>query len=156
MSELDNLKKRLAYRGVSQVDREYSTPTAARVNFNSSSQWARMREDKLNSMKKALYSSYQAAVVQKYNAHEADDAQTAPKFRCLINHDKLKVSYQDKIISIPFKENTVEPVVDLPGVYTDNLSEVLDTQFYPGTVFKWLHGNKEEYVPDSYWIIYSN
>jgi hypothetical protein len=44
--------------------------------------------------------------------------------------------------------------VDLPGVYTDNLSEVLDTQFYPGTVFKWLHGNKEEYVPDSYWIIY--
>jgi hypothetical protein len=52
-----------------------------------------MREDKLNSMKKALYNSYQAAVVQKYNAHEADDAQTAPKFRCLINHDKLKVSY---------------------------------------------------------------
>jgi hypothetical protein len=28
---------------------------------------------------------------------------SSPLFRCLINHDKLKVDYEDKIISIPFE-----------------------------------------------------
>lgn len=69
-------------------------------------------------------------------------------FRCLINHDKLKVEYEDKILSIPFEENTVsiDPVMD-----NDDLVE---TNFHNGTVFKWVHGNKEEWVPDSYWIVY--
>jgi len=30
-------------------------------------QWTRMREDKLRSLKRALLSSYQSAIVQKYN-----------------------------------------------------------------------------------------
>ena len=67
---------------------------------------------------------------------------STPKFRCLINHDKLKVDYEDKIISIPFRE---EPV---------GSDEILDTQFHNGTVFKWVHGNKEEWTPDTYWIVY--
>lgn len=69
-------------------------------------------------------------------------------FRCLINHDKLKVDYEDKILSIPFEENsvTIDPVLD-----NDDL---LQTNFHNGTVFKWIHGNKEEWVPDTYWIVY--
>lgn len=65
-----------------------------------------------------------------------------PLFRCLINHDKLKVDYQDKIISIPFEEAPVDK------------DEIVETGFHNGTVFKWIHGNKEEWTPDTYWIVY--
>ena len=160
-------------------------------------QWTRMREDKLKSLKSALFSSYQSAIVQKYdvksetlinkiikiieslqNKQQLDENQikilnqlekehifltlnrdsinyiidlkeiieklkySQPYFRCLINHDKLKVSYQDKIISIPFEEC---PVGSESVKYTD---------FHNGTVFKWVHGNKEEWTPDTYWIVY--
>ena len=66
----------------------------------------------------------------------------SPCFRALINHDKLKVDYEDKIISIPFSE---PPVGE---------TEEIDTDFHNGTVFKWVHGNKEEWTPDTYWIVY--
>lgn len=132
MSSLDNLKKRLEYYG----------------DGVSSDQWTRMRQDKLRSMKGALYYSYQAAIVQKYDVSEPKDAQTSPYFRCLINHDKLKVDYEDKIISIPFEENsvTIDPVRD-----NDDL---LQTDFHNGTLFTWIHGNKEEWIPDTHWIVY--
>ena len=65
-----------------------------------------------------------------------------PLFRCLINHDKLKVDYQDKIISIPFFEPPV------------GSREPIQTDFHNGTVFKWVHGNKKEWTPDTYWIVY--
>lgn len=65
-----------------------------------------------------------------------------PCFKALINHDKLKVDYEDKIISIPFEE--------IP----QGEREVIETDFHNGTVFKWVHGNKEEWTPDTYWIIY--
>lgn len=65
-----------------------------------------------------------------------------PLFRCLINHDKLKVDYQDKIISIPFMEPPV------------GSREPIQTNFHNGTVFKWVHGNKQEWTPDTYWIVY--
>ena len=65
-----------------------------------------------------------------------------PYFRCLINHDKLKVDYEDKIISIPFMQPPVGSV------------EPEETNFHNGTVFKWVHGNREEWTPDTYWIVY--
>ena len=65
-----------------------------------------------------------------------------PLFRCLINHDKLKVAYEDKIISIPFNEPPIGSI------------DPIDTNFHNGTVFKWVHGNKEEWTPDTYWIVY--
>ena len=122
-----------------------------RMNYHgdqtSADTWTRMRQDKLRSMLPALYSSYQAAIVQKYVASQGEN-QTSPYFRCLINHDKLKVDYQDKIISIPFEENSVQidPVKDNKDYWP--------TEFKAGTTFKWIHGNKEEWVPDSYWIVY--
>lgn len=70
------------------------------------------------------------------------DVKFQPMFRCLINHDKLKVAYEDKIISIPFFE---PPVGENEGI---------ETNFHNGTVFKWIHGNKEEWTPDTYWIVY--
>ena len=67
---------------------------------------------------------------------------SSPMFRCLINHDKLKVDYEDKVISIPFEETPVGE------------DEVKQTDFHNGTVFKWVHGNKQEWTPDTYWIVY--
>ena len=166
--------------------------------WGGSNQWIRMREDKLRSLKKALLSSYQKAIVQKYNVKKdslannlisiitllqdkqelsenqigildslendypnlslysrdedryihlleqiVDSLTTAePYFKALINHDKLKVDYEDKIISIPFKEAP------------EGSEEEIDTDFHNGTVFKWVHGNKQEWTPDTYWIVY--
>lgn len=212
MSNLDNMRKRVGYFGVvKRVDKdgnEVSGKGKYKRITQIHDQWTRMREDKLRSLRKALYYSYQAAVVQKYNVevegtsrllinlatqlekiatltteekaslmqklsqieitypelsvlsrysqeylsklHEIIDenSSTEPYFRCLINHDKLKVDYEDKIISIPFEENsvTIDPVLD-----NDDL---LETNFHNGTVFKWVHGNKEEWTPDTYWIVY--
>ena len=129
----------------------------------------RIREDKLRSMKRALFNSYQSAVIQfdKDNRHF--------HFRCLINHDKLKVDYEDKILSIPFREVPVEyeNIAEQPeggkfvdtgtgGIFRDEQGNpVLDengqviTQYRvkPGDTFKWISGN-EGYMPDSYWIIF--
>lgn len=166
--------------------------------WGGTNQWIRMREDKLRSLKKALLSSYQKAIVQKYNVKKDSlannlisiitllqdkqelsenqinilnslendysnlslysrdedeyihvleqivDSLTAaePYFKALINHDKLKVDYEDKIISIPFKEAP------------EGSEEEIDTDFHNGTVFKWVHGNKQEWTPDTYWIVY--
>ena len=71
----------------------------------------RIREDKLRSLKRALYNSYQSAVIvfDKDDRKEDDEGnKTGYHFRCLINHDKLKVDYEDKVLSIPFKEVPLE------------------------------------------------
>ena len=205
MSILDNLKKRLDINNDSDdyyIFDKTRTPglsnMQARLNVRGGTdQWTRMREDKLWSLKKALLSSYQSAVVQKYDVKKdslanniiviitllqdqqelsqnqlnilkqleeeyvfiSDDKYSVsyintlmdivnalttqePYFRCLINHDKLKVDYEDKIISIPFFEPPIGKI------------DPIETDFHNGTVFKWVHGNKEEWTPDTYWIVY--
>ena len=76
MSSLDNLKERLRYRGGARQE-------------------DRMNADKLRSLRDALLNSYQAQTAILKDTRE---------FRCLINHDKLKEDYDDKIISIPYKD----------------------------------------------------
>lgn len=204
MQLLNNLKRRLDINNDSDnyqyYDKKYTglNHMQARLNaYGGTDQWTRMREDKLRGLKKALLSSYQSAVVQKYDVKKGSlansiitiitilqdkgqlsDAQKAilddlqskytfrtkdrdsieyinklkeivdsltnsqPQFRCLINHDKLKVDYQDKIISIPFFEPPIGRI------------DPIETGFHNGTVFKWVHGNKEEWTPDTYWIVY--
>ena len=204
MSVLNNLKNRLDINNDSDNFQYYDDKypelqnMQARLNVRGGTdQWTRMREDKLRSLQKALLSSYQKAVVQKYNVkkdslanniisiitllqdqQELSDNQNnildeleeeysflsgertslvyintlqnivdnltsaQPQFKCLINHDKLKVDYEDKIISIPFFE---PPEGEIDPIQTD---------FHNGTVFKWIHGNKEEWTPDTYWIVY--
>ena len=76
MSSLDNLRARINYAG-------------------GANQEHRMNSDKLRSLKKALLYSYQGQTAILTDGRE---------FRCLINHDKLKEDYDDKIISIPYKD----------------------------------------------------
>ena len=140
----DNLNKRLSVYS-NDFEKHGGTESGknsmeTRLNaLGGSNQWIRMREDKLRGLKKALLYSYQAAIVSKYNP--TLQQVEINQFRSLINHDKLKVDYEDKIISIPFQEKPI------------NGTEVVQTNFHNGTVFKWLHGNKEEWTPDTYWIV---
>ena len=76
MSGLENLKTRLNYVG-------------------GGNQQGRMNRDKVASLRKALLYSYQAATITLSDNRE---------FRCLINPDKLRNDYDDKIISIPYKD----------------------------------------------------
>ena len=66
-----------------------------RLNFRGGNQEGRMQQRKLETLKKALIYSYQGATAKLSDGRE---------FRCLINPDKLKENYDDKIISIPFKD----------------------------------------------------
>ena len=81
-------------------------------------QQERMIRDKRRSLESALYFSYQGADVLK------TDAENREPVRALINPNKLKQDYDDKIISIGF-----------------------EYEFEPGTIFEWVGTN-------TYWIIY--
>lgn len=113
MSGLENLKSRLQYYGGNQE--------------------GRLIEDKLRSLKKALLYSYQAATAILSDERE---------FRCLINPDKLKNDYEDKIISIPFEDICLNS--EKKGTTTEGLEKI---GMKPGDVFKWKENN-------SYWLVY--
>ena len=92
-------------------------------------QQERMIRDKRRSLDKALLYSYQGAFVKK--AQSLDDAPpppgetiNQPPVRALINPDKVKQDYDDKIISIGYEH-----------------------EYKPGDVFEWVNTN-------SYWLIY--
>lgn len=55
----------------------------------------RIANDKLKTLEKALIYSYQAETIMKQGEEE--------ELRALINNNKLKMDYDDKLISIPFK-----------------------------------------------------
>ena len=76
----------------------------------------RMIRDKYKTLQKALLYSYQGADVQK----EGDE----PVWRALINPDKNKMDYDDKIISIDYKSG-----------------------YKAGDIFQWIGTN-------TYWLIY--
>lgn len=81
-------------------------------------QQERMIKDKRRSLNHAVWNSYQAAEVVK------TDAEDRKPVRALINPNKLKQDYDDKIISVGYEYN-----------------------FQVGTVFEWL-GTK------TYWLVY--
>lgn len=110
MSSLDNMRKRIGLMG-------------------GGSQIARMNQDKLRSLKKALYFSYQAATFVGEDGRE---------FKCLMNPNKLNNDYDVKILSIPFKDICLNA--------EDQSKEEL-TQVAAGQTFTW----KEN---DSHWMIY--
>lgn len=93
-------------------------------------QQERMIRDKKRSLNKALLYSYQAGFVKKYhdewNADDVPEHETLeqPPVRALINPDKNKQDYDDKIISIGYEHG-----------------------FKPGDVFEWVN-------TDTYWLIY--
>lgn len=113
MSGLDNLKLRLSYQGGNQQ--------------------GRMNLDKLRSLKKALLYSYQSATIEL-----ADGRQ----FRALINPDKLKPDYDNKILSIPFKDICLNK--KRLGKTSAGEEKV---GINSGDIFKWVDDN-------TYWIVY--
>lgn len=113
MSGLDELKTRLRYQGGNAE--------------------GRFQNDKLRTLKKALLYSYQAATARLEDGRE---------FRCLINEDKLKEDYDNKILSIPYKDICLnKPRV---GKTTEG-EEVIGIK--PGDVFEWVETG-------TFWIVY--
>lgn len=104
MSGIEDLSTRLNYRGGQE-------------------QVPRMNEDKLNALKKALVRSYQSATAVLADGRE---------FRCLINPDHLKNVYDDKIISIPFKDVCLN--APMKGKTSDG-QDIIGMK--PGDVFTW-------------------
>lgn len=80
-------------------------------------------KDKRKSLEKALLYSYQGAFVKKYYPPE-DKTHNAEVVRALINPNKLKQDYDDKIISIGFEHD-----------------------FHTGDIIEWVDTN-------TYWLIY--
>lgn len=113
MAGLDNLRKRLTYAGGNAE--------------------GRMIKDKLRSLKKALFASYQAETAVLADGRE---------FKCLINPDKLKADYDEKEISIPFEDvclNAERVGKTQQGIQVIGMKS--------GDVFEW----KET---GTYWIVY--
>lgn len=114
VSSLDNMKMRINYNG-------------------GGNQQDRMNEDKLRSLKKALLYSYQAATAILEDGRE---------FRCLINPDKTKTEYRDKIISIPFEDVCLNK--DRVGKTIEGFETI---GMKVGDTFEW----KED---KTYWLVY--
>lgn len=109
MDNFELMRKRLEYQG--GIDQE-----------------SRMIKDKYKTFLKSLKYSYQGCdvqLVQHYDAPLKDgESIESEKVRALINPDKNKQDYDDKILSIDYKEH-----------------------FGPGDVFRWIN-------TDTCWIIY--
>ena len=99
---------------VDGVSHQYSRLQSAGGNL----QQERMIKDKRRSLDRAVWYSYQGAEVIKTDAVDRTPA------RALINPNKLKPDYDDKVISIGY-----------------------EYEFAPGTVFEWVGTN-------SFWIVY--
>ena len=114
MSALENMKTRLDYNGgVAQI--------------------ARMNADKLRSLKRAMTASYQAATAILADGRE---------FKCLINPDKIKNTYDNKILSIPFEDvclNASKKGTTSQGIVPINLKA--------GDVFTWKENGSQ-------WLVY--
>lgn len=113
MSGLDNLSLRLNYQGGNQE--------------------GRLIKDKQRSLNKALLYSYQAETAILADGRE---------FRCLINPDKLKNDYDDKIISIPFEDICLNS--KRKGKTNEGIEKI---GMKVGDVFQW----KET---GTYWLVY--
>lgn len=104
-----------------------------RLHYLGGNQQQRMNRDKLYSLKKALLYSYQAATLVNEQGEE---------FRCLINPDKLKNDYDQKILSIPFEDICLNK--ERIGTTTEGLQS---TNVSTGQVFQWKENG-------TYWLIY--
>lgn len=95
-----------------------------------------MIEDKLRSLKKALWYSYQSDTIEL-----ADGRQ----FRALINDNKETVDYDNKIISIPFEDKCVKDEQNIGALGKKPGTQVIGMK--PGDVFTWLRN-------DTHWLVF--
>lgn len=104
-----------------------------RLNYYGGNQQQRFINDKLRGLKRSLLYSYQAATAILPNGKE---------FRCLINPDKNKPAYDNKILSIPYEDICLNE--QRMGKTSRNLTK---TNVKPGDVFEW----KETHT---HWLVY--
>lgn len=104
-----------------------------RLRYQGGNQEQRMMNDKVRGLKKALLYSYQAATAILSDSRE---------FRCLINPDKNKPDYDNKILSIPFKDICLNK--RRIGKTTDGEETV---GIKPGDVFTWKENN-------THWLVF--
>lgn len=95
---------------------------------------SRMEHDKLRTLKKALLYSYQSETAILEDGRE---------FRCLINPDKLKNDYDNKILSIPYYDICLNS--EFLGIPTSLAEE--PTNIKVGDVFTWKENGTK-------WIVY--
>lgn len=104
-----------------------------RLQYQGGNQEQRFINDKLRGLKRALLYSYQAATATLSDGKE---------FRCLINPDKNKPAYDNKILSIPYKD------ICLNASRVGKTSEgEIDIDIKPGDVFTWKETN-------THWLVY--
>ena len=104
-----------------------------RLQYQGGNQEQRFINDKLRGLKRALLYSYQAATATLSDGKE---------FRCLINPDKNKPAYDNKILSIPYKDICL----NAPRVGKTSEGEI-DINIKPGDVFTWKETN-------THWLVY--
>ena len=123
-----------------------------RLQYAGGNQEQRMIKGKLESLKKAMLYSYQAATAILSDGRE---------FRCLINPDKLKEKYDDKIISIPFEDICIGRIIEQINEETGEIIKVEEkaerkgtttqgietTGMKVGDVFTWKETNTD-------WLVY--
>ena len=104
-----------------------------RLKYYGGNQQQRFINDKERTLKKALLYSYQAATAVLSNNQE---------FRCLINPDKNKPAYDNKILSIPYKD------ICLNAPRMGKTSEgIVNIDIKTGDVFTWKETN-------SHWLVF--
>ena len=104
-----------------------------RLKYYGGNQQQRFINDKERTLKKALLYSYQAATAVLSNNQE---------FRCLINPDKNKPAYDNKILSIPYKD------ICLNAPRMGKTSEgIVNIDIKTGDVFTWKQ-------TDTHWLVY--
>lgn len=119
LDSLDTLNQRLVYQGGNQE--------------------GRFQKDKLTGLKRALLYSYQAQTISfEYEGQEY-------QFRCLINTDKTKGDYDNKVLSIPYEDIRLNG--DRIGTTTEGLTSTL---LKPGMTFKWVTTHGEQ----THWLIW--
>lgn len=104
-----------------------------RLQYQGGNQEQRFINDKLRGLKRALLYSYQAATATLSDGKE---------FRCLINPDKNKPAYDNKILSIPYKDICL----NAPRVGKTTEGQI-DIDIKPGDVFTWKETN-------THWLVY--
>ena len=97
-----------------------------RLMFLGGNAEGRFQEDKLRTLKKALYLSYQAMTVKLADGRE---------FRALLNPDKINPDYDNKVLSIPYRDKNL-----ISG-------EQEDIGIKPGDIFTWKETNTQ-------WLVY--
>lgn len=102
--ELESLRIRSKYRGNTSVDR--------------------LRKDKLDSLHQAMNNSYQSQTIEYENN----------KYKCLINPNRLKPDYDEKILSIPFSEK----VEGKNTVFAHNL--------HGGSIYSWVEDGNSKWI----------